>query len=297
MSAARYSFDEAAASLWRRRRSNVLSLMTITVALFVLGVVLLVHVNVQRWLAEWSASGECSVYLADTITPEQRAGIEAALARSPAVAGRAYVSPADAQQRFSRMFPELASSAQSLGPQALPASFDVRLVPGAAASGALERLAAELKPLPGVVDVRYDRQWINRLAHLVRTGQALGGALALVFVVAAAFTVASVVRLALHARRDEIEIMHLVGAPLAYIRGPFVAEGVLQGGIGAILALAALYIGYAVAHGSVNLLASGVGAVSVASVGFLPVTWMAALIGGGMALGCVGGAIASWDAR
>ena len=56
---------------------------------------------------------------------------------------------------------------------------------------------------------------------------------------AAAVTVAAVVRLGLHARRDEIEIMELVGAPLAFIRGPFVAEGFLQGGIGALLALAA----------------------------------------------------------
>ena len=61
-----------------------------------------------------------------------------------------------------------------------------------------------------------------------------------VLTLAAALTVANVVRLALHARRDELEIMQLVGAPQVYIRGPFVMEGVLQGGLGALAALAAL---------------------------------------------------------
>ena len=64
---------------------------------------------------------------------------------------------------------------------------------------------------------------------------------------AAALTVANVVRLAAYARRDEIEIMQLVGAPFAYVRGPFIAEGVLQGGAGALAGLLLLWIGFAVA--------------------------------------------------
>ena len=69
------------------------------------------------------------------------------------------------------------------------------------------------------------------------TIRAAGLALATLMALAAAVTVAAVVRLGLHARREEIEIMELVGAPLTFIRGPFVAEGLLQGGIGAALAL------------------------------------------------------------
>ena len=69
--------------------------------------------------------------------------------------------------------------------------------------------------------------------------------------VAAAVTVASVVRLGLHARREEIEIMELVGAPLAFIRGPFVAEGLLQGGIGALVGAGGLLCGgFSVGHGA-----------------------------------------------
>jgi cell division transport system permease protein len=79
--------------------------------------------------------------------------------------------------------------------------------------------------LPGVVDVRYDRDWLARVASALDTVRAAGMALALLMGLAAAVTVATVVRLGLMARHDEIEIMELVGAPLTYIRGPCVAEG------------------------------------------------------------------------
>ncbi len=87
--------------------------------------------------------------------------------------------------------------------------------------------------MPGVADVRYDRQWLNRLLTVIRLIRGIGLALGTLLAVAAALTVANVVRLALYARRDELDIMQLVGAPPVYVRGPFVMEGVLQGGVGA----------------------------------------------------------------
>ena len=80
---------------------------------------------------------------------------------------------------------------------------------------------------------RYDREWLARVASGLNAIRGAGFALALLMALAAAVTVAAVVRLGLHARRDEIEIMKLVGSPVAFIRGPFIAEGLLQGGLGA----------------------------------------------------------------
>jgi cell division transport system permease protein len=296
VSALRYAFDEAVASLWRRRRANVLSVITISVALFVLGVFLLLNVNVQRWIARWNEAAEFSVYLEDGVTREQRGSIERALDHQGGVASREFVSSEQALDRFARMFPDLASSARTVGDQPLPASYNVRLAPGATDAGTLDALSSELQRLPGVSDVRYDRQWIERIAGLVRAGRLAGGALVLVLVLAAALTVASVVRLAMYARLDEIEIMQLVGAPLAYIRGPFVFEGVLQGGIGSVVALVLLYLTYALARTRVNALAP-VGTLPADAFGFLPPLWAMALIAGGMVVGCLGGVIAARGAR
>ena len=102
---------------------------------------------------------------------------------------------------------------------------------------------------------------------------------------------ATVVRLALHSRHDEIEIMRLVGAPQAYIRGPFIMEGVLQGGIGAAIALGVLGVGFLAARG--RYLAPLAEAVNLSSVRFLSPGLCVLLLGGGIVVGCLGGFLAS----
>jgi cell division transport system permease protein len=104
-------------------------------------------------------------------------------------------------------------------------------------------------------------------------------------------TVANVVRLALFARRDEIAIMDLVGAPATYVRGPFVMEGLLQGGVGALVALVLLATGYLVLR--VRVLAPVAQALSLSSTRFLAPELCVLIVAGGMAVGCVGGFVAA----
>lgn len=295
MRALNYFFEEAFASLWRGRRSSLLSIVTIATALFVLGGFLVVTSNLERLLARWSATAELSVYLRDDISSDDQASLERALDGSGVVAARAYVSRLDALQRFQRDFPDLASAAAGLEDNPFPASFDVRLRPEAAQGGAVDRLARELQRASGVADVRYDRRWIERLLTAVVVIRGAGLALAGILALAAALTVANVVRLALYARRDEIHIMQLVGAPLAYIRGPFVLEGVIQGTAGAVLALVLLWIGFAIADARYGPLLAG--AFDLAGIGFLPFRLSAGLVAGGMALGCMGGLAAARGTR
>jgi cell division transport system permease protein len=122
---------------------------------------------------------------------------------------------------------------------------------------------------------------------VLTAGLILGAVLAL----AAALTVANVVRLALVARRDEVEIMHLIGAPPAYVRGPFIVEGVLQGGAGALLAIVGLAIAYMVLRRP--YLAPLAVALNISGVHFLSFSLSLALFLGGMIVGCLGGLIAS----
>jgi cell division transport system permease protein len=100
-----------------------------------------------------------------------------------------------------------------------------------------------------------------------------------------------VVRLALFARRDELEIMQLVGAPRMFIRGPFVMEGVLQGGIGALVAL--LVLAAAFFSVKARYLAPLAAAIDVSGVTFLSPALAVALVAGGMAVGCLGGLVAA----
>ncbi len=291
MRALRYAFDEAIVSLWRGRQSGMLSTLTIAVALFVLGGFLIVTSNLERLGAEWSSAAEMSVYLKDDITPAQRTAIEAALAPGDIVAGRDYVSKADGLARFKQTFGDLASSIDDLGDNPLPASYEVRLQSTPAAQAALDGLAAKLRQTPGVADVRYDRQWLGRLASSIRIVRGVGLALGCLLTFAAALTVANVVRLALFARRDEIDIMQLVGAPRIFIRGPFIMEGVLQGGLGALIALGLLAaVFFSLKARYLMPLAS---AINLPTITFLSPSFSLALVVGGMAVGCVGGLVAA----
>src|SRR5262249_6602599 len=158
-------------------------------------------------------------------------------------ASRDYVSKAEAAKRFRQDFPDLAGTADRLDRNPFPASFEVRLKPEARLSDvAVDGLADSLSKTRGVADIRYDRRLLGRLNAAIGFVRGIGVLIVAMLALAAALTVANVVRLAAYARREEIEIMQLVGAPLAYVRGPFVAEGVLQGGAGALLALLLLTI-------------------------------------------------------
>ena len=296
MTAFRFAAEEGTLSLWRRRRSNVLSLLTIAVALFVLGGFLLVNVNVQRWIGQLTSTAELSVYLHDTATPEERAAVERLLGASPVVSGTEFISHAEALGRFRVLFPDLADAAGQLGDRPLPASLEVRLRPEAATDAEVDALSTRLRALPGVSDVRYDRRWIARMMSFVETGRTAGGLLAAVLIVAAALTVASVIRLALHSRQQELEIMHLVGAPLGFIRGPFVFEGILQGGLGAMIALVALYALFLVVRARMGDVLAGLGGPG-AGLAFLPWTAVLALMAGGVVVGCIGGFVAARSGR
>ena len=287
MRALDYALREGWASLWRGRGPSALASVAIALAIFVLGALLLVTWNVERLLAQWTSAAEFSVFLRDEATSEQRGAIEVLIDDSGVADGREYVSKADAFTRFRREFAELAPLTPGFEDNPFPASIEVRVRADAEHDGRADALVRQVATLQGVADVRYDREWLARIASGLAAVRGIGFALAVLMALAAAVTVASVVRLGLQARRDEIEIMQLVGSPIAFIRGPFVAEGVLQGGVGALIALGCLWLGFTVAGAWWG---AELGAMLEGdSMQFLPARFCASLVAGGMAVGGAGG--------
>jgi len=244
MRAVRYSFQEAFSSLRRALQSTAMSIGTVAVAFLTLGGFLLAATNLQRIVEQWASAAEMSVFLRDDLDEAVRAQLAADLASHRAVAAVEYVSKDQALARFKADFPELADVAETGGENPFPASLELRLRTDPESTGAADALATQLVERAGVADVRYDRQWLTRAMTLVTGIRVAGLVIAGVLVLGAAFTVAAVVRLSLFARRDEIEIMRLVGAPFAFIRGPSVAEGTVIGGAGASVALVLLWVFY-----------------------------------------------------
>jgi cell division transport system permease protein len=288
MRALSYFFSEAAESLWRSRRAALLSMLTIAAGLFVLGFFLMVNANLRRIIAGWTDAAELAVYLRDEAKPDQVSSLNDLITKSGLAASVQYVSKDDARKEFVRDFPDLSQAAGALDRNPFPASFAVRLNAQAQdATAAIDNLVTALNAVGGVADVRFDRTWIARLNATVRVIRGVGLVIIALLAIASAMTVGNVVRLAAMARRDEIAIMQLVGAPFAYIRGPFIVEGLLQGGMGAILAVAALLATFAAIRARYGTFMAD--AVGLTGFAFVPTQLLLLLVVGGMALGCLGG--------
>jgi len=290
-----YAFEEAWASLRRSGRSALVSIGTIAIAFATLGGFLLVSVNIQGVLDKWLQAAEMSVYLQDSATDSDRIALEAFLKSKPSVAGVEYVTRAHALERFRADFPELRDVTSGLGENPFPAAFEVRLQTGNGGDAAADDLSREVATRPGVGDVRYDRRWLSRLVGMVTAARIAGSLVVAILMLGAAFTVAAVVRLSLYARRDELEIMQLVGAPFSYIRGPSVVEGLLLGGIGAALALIAM----AAIYSSTSRWLGGdlAGLTGLDQVHFLGWFEIVIMLAGGVGVGAAAGVVASKAAR
>jgi len=289
-----YAFEEAWASIRRAGRSAAVSMGTIAIAFVTLGGFLLVSVNVQRVLDRWLESAEVSVYLYDDLSEELRVALELYIRQQPVVTAVEYVPKERALARFRADFPELREVTSSLAQNPFPAVFEIRLRPDAAGPG-VDDLTTVLSGRDGVADVRYDRRWLTRLMGIVTTAQIAAAVIAGVLMLGAAFTVAAVVRLSLHARRDEIDIMQLVGAPFSYIRGPFIIEGLLLGGVGAAVALIVIGLAFsAVARWLGPDLAGVAGAEALRFLGFREV---AIMMLAGLGVGAAAGTVASRSAK
>ncbi|HEX4915163.1 MAG TPA: ABC transporter permease [Vicinamibacterales bacterium] len=275
-----YAFAEATASLRRAGRSALISIGTIAIAFITLGGFLLISVNVQDVLDRWLEAAEISVYLQETASDADRVAIEQFLGARAEVAGVEYVSKEQALERFRSDFPELADVTGSLSQNPFPSALEVRLRASDDSTTSAEALAKEVAGKSGVADVQFDRTWLARLLGVVSSARLAGAVVAGILMLGAAFTVGAVVRLSLYARRDELEIMALVGAPFSYIRGPFVFEGLLLGGIGAAVALVVVAVLYYFAG-------------QYQPVRFLGYGEMALMLIGGIVVGAAAGTLAS----
>lgn len=232
-------FVRDAAEEWRRSPGvNLLATATLATALTVAGLAFLAIGNLAAWIESWRRDVRVEVYLRDDAADASREAIRGGLQAEPGVARVVYVDKTEALRRFRRWFPSLAEAPGQLAANPLPASFEAYLAPDADAAEVTRRIAERWAGVPGVEDVRYDLDWVRRVDAALGVARAGGWFAAAVMFAALAVLIASVLRLAVHARRDEIEVMLLVGATPGLVRGPFVVAGLAQGLLAGVLALA-----------------------------------------------------------
>ena len=229
----------AAVNLWRAPVLSMVSVLTIGLSLFIGATFVLGLFTARTLLNSWGAEPSMTLYL-DRTTSDAEARALSQQIRARGDLDVQYVDARAALNRLRSDLGELGGALEGLTQNPLPPSVEIR--PRTAVSGtSLRILAAELGQMRGVRDVEYGREWLDKLEALGRSLRSFGAGALLAVIGAALMVVANTIRLAVYARRDEIEIMKLVGATDAYVRAPFLMEGALQGVLGAAVAVGAVF--------------------------------------------------------
>jgi cell division transport system permease protein len=249
LKALRYFLREAAVNLLRGWKVSLLAVFTIAVSLFIGGAFLLVSDNLAASVERWRGEMRVVIYLRPETPEADLRRLAAEAARAPGVVSVEPVTAEAARKRFQEVFPSLSDLVAGWKEEPLPASLEIGLDPRTAGSApGREAWLAAWRQRPEVTLIDDDREWLGQLATVVAVVRAVGLALVAGLLVAAIFTIASVIRLTAYLHSEETGIMRLVGATEFFIRGPFYIEGMLQGLIGGLLAGGGLWGGYEVLH-------------------------------------------------
>jgi cell division transport system permease protein len=235
-------------SLWELLWNHVLTSGTMATSLFVFGMFILVQENIQLMLKGWGDHIQINTYLDKDVGTDQVQAIMESIRALPEVDQARHISREQAWNDFRTALGAQSAVLEGLPRDVLPASFEITVKPAYREPSQVEELAIRLGKIDGIAAVEYPQQWLDRLNLFVLAVQWTKWALSGILFTATFFIVGSTVRLALLARKEEIEIMQFVGASEELIQAPFVVEGMLQGCIGAVIALLGLWLFYLLLH-------------------------------------------------
>ncbi|MBN2644329.1 MAG: ABC transporter permease [Desulfuromonadaceae bacterium] len=259
---------------------------TVAIALMLLSFFTLIVFNVQNLTRQWSRDIQVIVYLDRIPSNSVLEQWCQEITKLPAVETVHYVSQAEAFERFRKRLGQNDDLLDGLMPEILPASLEIALREEARTQRGAEELVELLSRNSTFSDFRYGQEWLERydaFMFLLRlTGTLAGGFL----IFATLFIISNTIKLTIYARRDELEILSLIGATPFFIKAPFLAEGAFQGAIGALLALGGCHVLYYffLKKGLAALLTTA----AAQNISFLP-TWMqVAVLGLGLTLGLAG---------
>ncbi len=237
----RYLVRESLHSLKRMKGISIVSMLIMSIALLMLALFTLVTVNLRAVARGFQKEIEIVAFLEEGRSVEEIQDVRQRLLEHDGVQAVSYVSKEEALEEFRAQLGADADLLEVLDENPLPASLRVLLFDEARTSEKLELLSAWVREMPGIEEVRYGDQWVERLERYVQVFLLLDVLIGAIVVASALFVISNTVRLTVLARERSIEIMRLVGATDWFIRTPFLVEGALQGAVAAGIAMGILW--------------------------------------------------------
>lgn len=266
------------------RLLNAVAVGTIALSILIITSAMLFFRNADEILNSWQEGVRITAYLADGLASERIAALEQEIGGVEGVSAVRFVSKEEGLQALKAQMEHQASILENLRDNPLPDALDIRLTAADQSATSLESLAAELDALEGIEAVEYGQRWIGRVARILDLFRLVGYTMGGLFFVAAVFIVGNTIRLTLYSRREEVEIMRLVGATDRFIMVPFYLQSMIQGALGGVMGLGALLVMYALLQARLE---EGM-RLYLLNMRFLPPGMAGAVVLGSMIVGCLG---------
>lgn len=280
-------------SIFQRVRRNVsttpylhlATTATIAFSLLIIGTFALVYTNISDFIRSWQDNIRVVAYLSDGLPEGRRTSLQQRLAKLYGVGEIHYVSKDAAMDRLKRQMKHRLSLLDGLRENPLPASFEIRLVQGWQSWERLDPLVDQIKQLPDIEDVEYGQAWLRRFSQFIAFFRLASLIIGVLIVATTVFVCTNTIKLTLYTKRQELEIMSLVGATDAFIQTPFYIQSLIEGFLGGLIAVGLLFGTYRLFISRVPsphlLLSSG-------EIAFLSLTVCGALLAVGMLIGWFG---------
>jgi len=248
--------SEALRTFRRTPLLSVLSIASIGFSLFTIGLFGLVALNFRETLSGIAERVEVVAFVLRGTPTEAVTAASQDIQAFPEVLEVRYVSAEEALSRARAELVEFQEAYRDLESNPLPASIEIRLKPEFRDGASAQRVAERVRVFSFVDDVRYGRDWVERLDRLRDMAGVIGLVIGLAFAVVAIVIIGVTIRITVLQRAGEISIMRLVGATNEYIRGPFLIEGVVKGILGGLLAVLMCWATFVLFRKSTDLGAS-----------------------------------------
>jgi cell division transport system permease protein len=287
----RYMLVRAIQNMRRNLFPNVTTIGVITISVLIFSAFSLIAFNLASFLKIWENKIEVIAYLKRKTPVNEIENLLDQTRQMRGVESVRYVSPSDAMAFMEAKLGSQKNLMEGIQPTILPASVEVQLKKEYRNAMKIGEVVSQLKQIPQIEEIQYGKEWVemfSSLVHILRLTQWVLGGLLLVAMV---FIISNTLQLTIASRREEIEIMHWVGASPSLIQVPFYIEGIIQGLLGAGLALLLLFLMQRIILLYIPL--SMKDWLFKIPILFLPLRTLTGILLGGMVLGFLGSFMAA----
>ena len=237
-------FKRAIDDIFQNSFLNFVTIITISLTILIASAFILFFVNTGEIINSWKRGLRIMAYLKPGIHNADLTNLKRTIQSLDGVHTLRFISKQEAIDRLKAQMQHQSSLFENLTENPLPDSFEIRMTASSGSWQKIESLAAQIGSLTLIEEVEYGRRWIGRFVRIISLFRLAGYAMGALFFMATVFIIANTIRLVIYSRREEVEIMRLVGATDSFIKMPFYIEGLIQGAVGAAMGLVMLFISF-----------------------------------------------------